>query len=159
MTILNIVKYMFRIRFSVAIKGSKLVSSAKILTSRSRYHMDGEYKIDKSDVMMDPDIDLLMDEAKTMFSIDGYHENIVNLQGIGYEADFINGTLLGVSRNMKTSFINKKRSNINMLYDIIKINYFKFFKFLYSFRLSWNIAPKETCYITYKNTLLSLKTL
>ena len=112
MTILNIVKYMFRIRFSVAIKGSKLVSSAKILTSRSRYHIDGEYKIDKSDVMMDPDIDLLMDEAKTMFSIDGYHENIVNLQGIGYEADFINGTLLGVSRNMKTTFINKKRSNI-----------------------------------------------
>ena len=76
--------------------------------------MDGEYKIDKSDVMMDPDIDLLMDEAKTMFSIDGYHENIVNLQGIGYEADFINGTLLGVSRNMKTTFMNKKRSN-NMI--------------------------------------------
>ena len=114
MTILNIEKYMFRGRFSVAIKSSKLVSSAKILTSRSRYHIAGESKLDKSDVMMDPDIDLLMDEAKTMFSIDGYHENIVNLQGIGYEADFINGTLLGVSRNMKTSFINKKRSNIMM---------------------------------------------
>ena len=113
-TIPNIVKYMFRVRFSVAIKSSKLVSSAKILTSRSRYHIAGESKLDKSDVMMDPDIDLLMDEAKTMFSIDGYHENIVNLQGIGYEADFINGTLLGVSRNMKTSFINKKRSNIMM---------------------------------------------
>ena len=113
-TILFIVKYTFRNRFSVAIKSSKLVSSAKILTSRSRYHIAGESKLDKSDVMMDPDIDLLMDEAKTMFSIDGYHENIVNLQGIGYEADFINGTLLGVSRNMKTSFINKKRSNIMM---------------------------------------------
>ena len=58
--------------------------------------------------MMDPDIDLLMDEARTMFSIDGYHENIANLQGIGYEVDFINRTLLGVSKNMKTSFINKK---------------------------------------------------
>ena len=114
MTIPNIVKYMFRVRFSVAIKSSKLVSSAKILTSRSRYHIAGESKLDKSDVMMDPDIDLLMDEAKTMFSIDGYHENIVNLQGIGYEADFINGTLLGVGRNMKTTFINKKRSNIMM---------------------------------------------
>ena len=106
---------MFRVRFSVAIKSSKLVSSAKILTSRLRYHIDGKSKIDKSDVMMDPDIDLLMDEARTMFSIDGYHENIANLQGIGYEVDFINRTLLGVSKNMKTSFINKKRS---MLYDI-----------------------------------------
>ena len=113
-TILFIVKYTFRNRFSVAIKSSKLVSSAKILKSRSRYPIDGENKIDESAVMIDPDIDLLMDEAKTMFSIDGYHENIVNLQGIGYEADFINGTLLGVSRNMKTSFINKKRSNIMM---------------------------------------------
>ena len=100
---------MFRIRFSVAIKGSKLVSSAKILTSRSRYHMDGEYKFDKSDVMMDPDIDLLMDEAKTMFSIDGYHENIVNLQGVGYEANFINGTLDQVSKNMKTSFYQQDK--------------------------------------------------
>ena len=99
---------MFRVRFSVAIKSSKLVSSAKILTSRSRYHIDGENKIDKSDVMIDPDIDLLMDEAKTMFSIDGYHENIVNLQGIGYEADFINGTLNQVSKNMKTSFYQQK---------------------------------------------------
>ena len=94
-----------------------MVSSAKILKSRSEYHIDGENKIDKSDVMIDPDIDLLMDEAKTMFSIDGYHENIVNLQGIGYEADFINGNLNQVSKNMKASFINKKRS-INMLYNI-----------------------------------------
>ena len=89
-----------------------MVSSARIRKSRSLYPIDGENKIDESVVMIDPDIDLLMDEAKTMFSIDGYHENIVNLQGIGYEADFINGTLLGVSRNMKTTFINKKRSNI-----------------------------------------------
>ena len=107
-TILHIVKYTFRNRFSVAIKSSKLVSSAKILTSRSRYHIAGESKLDKSDVMMDPDIDLLMDEAKTMFSIDGYHENIVNLQGVGYEANFISGTLDQVSKNMKTSFYQQK---------------------------------------------------
>ena len=104
MTILHTVKYTFRNRFSVAIKSSKLVSSAKILMSRSRKQnvfdefIDGENKIEKSDVMIDPDIDLLMDEAKTMFSIDGYHENIVNLQGIGYEADIINGTLDQVTK-------------------------------------------------------------
>ena len=34
-----------------------------------------------------------MDEAKTMFSIGTYHENIVNLQGIGYEADFVHEKL------------------------------------------------------------------
>ena len=99
---------MFRVRFSVAIKSSKLVSSAKILKSKSRYRIDGENKIDESASMIDPDIDLLMDEAKTMFSIDGYHENIVNLQGIGYEADFINGTLNQVSKNIKTSFYQQK---------------------------------------------------
>ena len=107
-TILHIVKYTFRNRFSVAIKSSKLVSSAKILKSRSTYPIDGETKIDESAVMIDPDIDLLMDEAKTMFSIDGYHENIVNLQGVGYEANFINGTLDQVSKNMKTSFLSTK---------------------------------------------------
>ena len=108
-TIWYIVKYTFRNRFSVAIKSSKLVSSAKILKSKSRYPIDGENKIDESAVMIDPDIDLLMDEAKTMFSIDGYHENIVNLQGIGYEADFINGTLDQVSKNMKTSFYQQDK--------------------------------------------------
>ena len=115
-TILHIVKYTFRNRFSVAIKSSKLVSSARIRKSRSLYPIDGENKIDESVVMIDPDIDLLMDEAKTMFSIDGYHENIVNLQGIGYEADFINGTLDQVSKNMKTSFYQQE--TINMLYNI-----------------------------------------
>ena len=108
-TIWYIVKYTFRNRFSVAIKSSKLVSAAKILKSKSPYHIDGENKIDKSDVRIDPDIDLLMDEAKTMFSIDGYHENIVNLQGIGYEADLINGTLDQVSKHMKTSFYQPKK--------------------------------------------------
>ena len=34
------------------------------------------------------DIDLLMDEAKTMLSVGTYHDNIVNLQGISYDADY-----------------------------------------------------------------------
>ena len=69
---------------------------------------------------IDSDVTLLMDEAKTMFSIGTYHENIVNLQGIGYEADFVNGHLLDVrthtlkfkfkfvkcSENFNLSFIN-----------------------------------------------------
>ena len=114
-TILHIVKYTFRNRFSVAIKSSKLVRAAKILKSKSPSHIDGENKIDKSDVMIDPDIDLLMNEAKTMFSIDGYHENIVNLQGIGYEADFKNGTLDEVSKNMKTSFYQKKNDLLHTI--------------------------------------------
>ena len=78
--------------------------------------IDGENKIDKSDVRIDPDIDLLMDEAKTMFSIDGYHENIVNLQGIGYEADLINGTLDQVSKHMKTSFYQQKTIISNFMF-------------------------------------------
>ena len=36
----------------------------------------------------DSDVVLLMDEAKTMLSVGAYHENIVNLQGITYEADY-----------------------------------------------------------------------
>ena len=39
------------------------------------------------------DIDSLIDEAKTMFSLGAYHENIVNLQGISYEVDHRYDTL------------------------------------------------------------------
>ena len=39
------------------------------------------------------DIDSLIDEAKTMFSLGAYHENIVNLQGISYEVDHKYDTL------------------------------------------------------------------
>lgn len=45
----------------------------------------------------DCDIDLLIDEAKTMFSLGSYNENIVNLQGISYEADHKHDTLTQVS--------------------------------------------------------------
>ena len=44
----------------------------------------------------DCDIDLLMDEAKTMFSIGSYHENIVNLQGVTYQEDLEQETLTQV---------------------------------------------------------------
>ena len=39
------------------------------------------------------DIDSLIDEAKTMFSLGAYHENIVNLQGISYKVDHRYDTL------------------------------------------------------------------
>ena len=45
------------------------------------------YDFDSND---NADLDLLIDEAKTMLLIGAYHENIVNLQGIGYEIDQIN---------------------------------------------------------------------
>ena len=34
-------------------------------------------------------ITALLDEAKTMASVNGYHENIVNLQGITFEGDLL----------------------------------------------------------------------
>ena len=44
------------------------------------------------------DLDLLMEEAKTMLSVGNYHENIVNLQGITYEADFRRNILTEVDQ-------------------------------------------------------------
>ena len=54
---------------------------------------------EENDVSNDADLDLLMDEAKTMYSIGGYHENIINLQGISYTPDFKTGNLRQVSVN------------------------------------------------------------
>ena len=45
----------------------------------------------------DCDIDSLIDEAKTMFSLGSYNENIVNLQGVSYEIDHQYDTLKQVS--------------------------------------------------------------
>ena len=42
------------------------------------------------------DIDLLMDEAKTMLSVGGYHEHIVNLQGVTCEIDCERQAVLNV---------------------------------------------------------------
>ena len=39
------------------------------------------------------EIDSLIDEAKTMFSIGSYNDNIVNLQGVTYEIDHKYDTL------------------------------------------------------------------
>ena len=50
------------------------------------------------------DIDSLIDEAKTMFSLGAYHENIVNLQGISYEVDHKYDTLKQAS-NLYYMFI------------------------------------------------------
>ena len=50
------------------------------------------------------DIDSLIDEAKTMFSLGAYHENIVNLQGISYEVDHKYDTLKQ-ARNLYYMFI------------------------------------------------------
>ena len=49
-----------------------------------------------------------MDEAKTMYSIGGYHENIINLQGISYTPDFKTGNLRQVSINYGEAFRNAK---------------------------------------------------
>ena len=55
---------------------------------------------DSNDIPLVPrsdcDVDLLIDEAKTMFSLGAYNENIVNLQGISYEADPKHETLTQV---------------------------------------------------------------
>ena len=74
--------YFIWIRFTVAIK------STRSLPSNARADVRGNnYDFDSND---NADLDLLIDEAKTMLSIGAYHENIVNLQGIGYEIDQIN---------------------------------------------------------------------
>ena len=91
---MQLICYKYIIRFTVAIKSAK------------KGHVNDE------------DVDLLMDEAKTMFSIGTYHENIVNLQGIGYEADFVNGNLSDVSPHVKCKNVRYK-----YVHNIIKNNY------------------------------------
>ena len=109
---MNIYSYQFLIcitffhRFSVAIKSAKSLSPKKKgKTNHPRKNENSTTNSNENENHVDPDLDLLMDEAKTMFSIGGYHENIVNLQGIGYEADFVNGRLSQVS-NQKTYHIS-----------------------------------------------------
>ena len=61
------------------------------------------------------DLDLLVDEAKTMFSIGGYHENIVNLQGIGYEVDQINKCISTVRKKNRITHIKNELIFYNIL--------------------------------------------
>ena len=57
----------------------------------------------------DCDIDSLMDEAKTMFSLGSYNENIVNLQGVSFEVDHEYDTLKQVSINFRFIAIKHNR--------------------------------------------------
>ena len=45
------------------------------------------------------EIDLFLDEAKSMLEIGSYHENIVNLQGISYTTDSETGNIAQVLHN------------------------------------------------------------
>ena len=63
-----------------------------------------------------------MDEAKTMYSIGGYHENIINLQGISYTPDFKTGNLRQVSINYGEAFRNAKG-----IYNFSKKEFFDFY--------------------------------
>ena len=49
----------------------------------------------------DCDINSLIDEAKTMFSLGSYNENIVNLQGVSFEVDHNYDTLKQVSTSFR----------------------------------------------------------
>ena len=91
-------------RFSVAIKSTKSIWTEKNPILTLQPPNGSETENNGADVMSDPDLDLLIDEAKTMYTIDGYHENIVNLLGIEYDVDFEN------SRLGRVSIINDKES-------------------------------------------------
>ena len=43
------------------------------------------------------EIDLCLDEAKSMLEIGAYHDNIVNLQGVTYKKNYQEGNLTEVS--------------------------------------------------------------
>ena len=51
------------------------------------------------------EVPLLLDEAKTMWSVGVYHENIVNLQGITAEED--GGILCRVRNNLQICSLSK----------------------------------------------------
>ena len=80
-------------RFTVAIKRSRISESTRTDCSRT---LDEEIQPCDS-VGSQIQVDQLMEEAKTMYTIGTYHENIVNLQGVAYETDFSTGRLSGVT--------------------------------------------------------------
>ena len=49
------------------------------------------------------EIELFMDEAKSMLTIGSYHDNIVNLQGISYKLDATTKNITNVSVMLKYS--------------------------------------------------------
>ena len=96
-----------------------------------------------------------MDEAKTMYSIGGYHENIINLQGISYTPDFKTGNLRQVSINYGEAFRNAK--GIYSIHLIPNISLYIIFVSMRSFQSFWSIARKGIYYRTYKNIATSSK--
>ena len=108
-------------RFSVAIKSTKSIGTENNPILKLQPPNGSETEIKGADVMSDPDLDLLIDEAKTMYTIDGYHENIVNLQGIVYDVD------IGNSRLGRVSIINDKESTKHHNYDSIWLMLLLFF--------------------------------
>ena len=62
-------------RWKIAIKTTRVINSV----SQSNRNID-EYS--QSGYKSDDEISSLMEEAKTMWKVGSYHENIVNLQGI-----------------------------------------------------------------------------
>ena len=110
-------------RFSVAIKSTKSIGTENNPILKLQPPNGSETETKGADVMSDPDLDLLIDEAKTMYTIDGYHENIVNLQGIVYDVD------IGNSRLGRVSIINDKEStkHYKPYYDFIWLMLLLFF--------------------------------
>ena len=74
-------------RFSVAIK-SAMDNNEMMIPGEEKEKL--EVHANESDLLG------LLDEAKCMVTVGGYHNNIVNLQGIILEEDNLNGSLTKV---------------------------------------------------------------
>ena len=64
-------------------------------------------KVNDTPLTSNEKLEALMDEAKTMISLGSYNDNIVNLQGVSFEADHKYDTLKDVSLWSKISFYQK----------------------------------------------------
>ena len=77
-------------RFKVAVKRSKISGLQSSCNGGSSSTEEiKRYRPQEKD----SEVENLMEEAKTMYAIGTYHENIVNLQGVAYETDFGTGNL------------------------------------------------------------------
>ena len=64
-------------------------------------------KVNDTPLSSNEKLEALMDEGKTMISLGSYNDNIVNLQGVSFEADHKYDTLKDVSLWSKISFYQK----------------------------------------------------
>ena len=80
-------------RFNIAVKSLKIKMHAQENRVETSITDDSDCQDVFGLAIPECDIDSLIDEAKTMFSLGAYHENIVNLQGISYEVDHKYDTL------------------------------------------------------------------